>query len=564
MQLPQKQSFGSSFGAGLGQGFSSGINSIIDMKLEKMKEQQQIKQVEDSLASYMGPDKAKAFAPLAVRNPQLAGMVLKDALEGPGQQMYNEAITGKKAPTEGMAPQAPTAAPIAQALEAATPAQTEAPIAPSPEATAAAPIAQAPAPIAQAPVPITKASMVKKLTADIKRMKAALPDAIKNYKKYVPKLQSQINQKERELSNLIINSEKENLKEKQFNYKIQQDKAKNKIENVKLDLQIAKAKDDKSQQALVNKKEDRKRLDTEYGPYYKNQTNNFRTTSEDLYALEAMNKINKDPNMAMDSPAWQSITSYAKKLGIPEGTLQGTPTQIMQKLIADFNFRTAKSFAGTGIRAAVIIQEAFKKNPGLYQSPEARQYVIGSLTKLTKLKSKEAKMAMDMKKNNNYQYTDGFSEKILERMMPEYEKLANGFEKRINSLKKDKKLQTMQSKYERQQLGATIGGGAGMVAGAVPGMLAGARVGGRVGGPLGAGAGALIGGVGGYLAGGQIGSKISEYFPKKASVKKVTKSSRDIKLEKAKKIEFGGKIIDLSHFSKDKYKIIKSMLKGEL
>ena len=507
--LPPQQSAGALFGAGLGRGLSTGIESLIDMKLQNMQKQQQIKAAKGGLTQILGKDKAEAIAPLTVEFPQLANMLIQQELEAPGQAAYMQALTGLGAPMQEVQP----------AMEPAGMPAVMPDVQPSP--------AEPQLTDQISGIPQTKQAMAGKLLQDIARMKSFLPRV---GKKNVPKLQTRIDQAEKRLEKLTISDEKERNADRRFDQKMnlenrkvdrqeRQDEIQNKLAQDALDLRIKEAKNKETQQKLINKDKERDRLNKIYSPYYDQQVKNFRMAHEDLYALDAMSQINKDPDMKLDSPAWLAISSYAKKLGIPQETLLGTPTQIIQKLVADINDRTAKSFAGTGIRAAALIEKSMKKNPGLYQSPEARQYVIDSISKLKNMQLKEANMAMNDKKKNNYEFYKGFSEKILEKMKPKYEKFSKGFKKRIDSLKKDKPLQRKQRLFERQQLGATVGGGlgltAGTAAGAIPGIVAGLKAGGAlgsIGGPLGAITGAALGGLGGYFGGGQIGSKAAEMY----------------------------------------------------
>lgn len=303
-----------------------------------------------------------------------------------------------------------------------------------------------------------------------------------------------------------------------FQHKVNQDRLRNEREDIKLNLQIQNAANKSEEIKYLRERRKQDDLKAEYGDYYAQQIDNYSMATEDMGALNALKNINNNPNIPIDSPAYLTLTEYGKKLGLPTDLMRGTPTQIMQKLFADLNYRTALGFKGTGIRAATIIAEAFKKNPSLFQSPEARGYVIEALMDLNNLKLKQANIAMALKKKNKNRFFPGFKEDIIGKLKKYDDKIVNGFERRMKKLKEDKGLQKKQELFERQQAGQLFGSGAGFLTGAIPGAVAGFSGGATMPGGIatkliGGAAGGLGGGLIGLLGGGQVGGKIAEYLP---------------------------------------------------
>jgi hypothetical protein len=428
-----------SFAGGLGQGLSSGIESLIDMKLKDMRKQQQAKQVSESLTPYLGKAQAEALGSLSVENPQLASVMLKEALEGPGKQLYSEAITGQRVPSPmameqpGLVPGMP---PMAGAEPGITPEPAGAPAIAEPQVPQPAPIQ--PKPVQAKPVPMTKATMAEKLASDIERMKTYLPSV---NRKDVPKLQAQINNKEAQLSKIIINEERERNAKDRFEKKLD-------LQKDKMDL--AKEKFAKEEAARGRKEEFQKqeKIDKEYKPLMKLINKKAEAALTDRARYLEMKRINEEGDLG--SNAFNIFTDALEHglfgLGVNLTSLQTADAQAMKKLSKDF-VKNVKEIIGTARITQAEVMLYLSTIPNLMQSPEGRARIIETNLELIKLADSKQKVASDIVAKNKNKIPDNFDTKILNKMRPKLEKFENNI---LNVAKKAKQNIKVQQKQAEQ------------------------------------------------------------------------------------------------------------------
>ena len=99
IEFPRQEpgpTLGARIGAGAAEGLSSGIGALIDMKLERMKKQQKVNALSDSLKGLVQQkiiteEEAPMLANMALDAPQVANMYLKDRIESSRSKQYADA-----------------------------------------------------------------------------------------------------------------------------------------------------------------------------------------------------------------------------------------------------------------------------------------------------------------------------------------------------------------------------------------------------------------------------------------------------------------------------------------
>lgn len=462
IQLPQQRSamegLMSGLGTGLGSGISSGINNIVDLKLQNLVKQQKQKNLEQGLASIVGPEKAPLYAALGVENPQVLNTLIKEGMQTPSQRFYEETLAGKPAQqtTEPQAPEIPGMQEVAQQLpqEAMQKEVTEMPVQKMPS------IIKEPKEKALKPmVAQPKLDIASKLNSDIDRYKQAIASG-KLRPVQIDKLSKEITKKENTLAKLVINKEKEKSDQKKF----ERSQAL-KEESFKLQEKKHLSKLDAEERKEIREKQEK--IDKKYTPELDKIINQAEASSTDKSRLLEMKRINEEGDLGSNTfnilvDALQH-GPFGMKLDLT--SLQTADAQAMQKLSKDF-MKNIKETIGTSKITQAEVLLYLQTIPNLMQSKEGRARVIGTNLLLNDLKEKKADIANDIIKKNNGLLPDNFKLKLHEKMKPFVNKLQKDFKSVAKLAQAQQQTAIPEKKAESSGLISDITRGIGQIAGA--------------------------------------------------------------------------------------------------